>query len=246
MSKFAERAKAVDLLFEGYFGESKGTVFALLPAHDANVLQLKSGIEVEPQPVTSTQETKIQLLQFMADGYLEQYRHYDNQRAKLAGVLVAAVAGFSIAPFALSESLAQTAALQTTGNFEQFRQSLVFLSTFVLIAIALLGWIASRKHRLRMKSAYKRYKRVLSELERVVGDVNISEIHTEGDAEARDEFANEDIRGETDRTNKEKSSSGKIWLDDWTRGIVWSALPWVVIFYALTYCFLYARIRYGG
>ena len=77
MSEFQRRKEAVDLLFDGYFGDQKGAVIALLPQNECDFL---SGTDKDDEIRPTSAEAKIQLLQFLIAGYLEQYRHYDNQR----------------------------------------------------------------------------------------------------------------------------------------------------------------------
>ncbi|MBB5519493.1 hypothetical protein FHS62_002318 [Amphiplicatus metriothermophilus] len=184
-------------------------------------------------------DAETELLLFFAEEYLKQYKHYDNQRAKLAGILVAAVVGFSLAPFKLI--------LPTENVVPQVM--LVIASCAILITISYLSNIAARKHRFRMKTAYHRFSLARKRLCELHEAAELNVIHDKGEENAREELHKDDHEklhkkpAKDKNGNLKKDSTGKPYhelkIEAQTRGLVWNRLPWIVGIYTVIYLVVY-------
>ncbi len=219
------RRRSVDDLFDRYFDAGKNAPIVAFISDNFSA-RPKNETPAEDSPVAEAAE--IELLKFFVSEYLNQYRHYDNQRAKLAGILVAAVVGFSIVPFQLTPHLGR----------DIFEPIMVFVSAATLTLIALISNVAARKHRFRMKTAYHRYKLAQAKLDQLISGAGIREIEDEGKQKARDEMASGNSRLGEGREHYNKTKS-ELRIETHTRGFVWNLLPYIVMAYSTIYFFVY-------
>lgn len=217
VGKIARRERAVGDLFESYFGDTKYSFIAIRPQGKTEFAPTGNEGATSPKSGICENSAEVELLKFFAEEYLMLYKHYDNQRNSYANVLLLAVAGFSVAPFAIVSSETHSA----------LQSSLVAASFLAVLFLAVLGMFATRKFRFRMKTAYHRFGLIRRALDKLCPSADLERIAETGKALARKDM----------NLNADFEDKGM------TRGLLWILLPWLLIVYALFYGSMYFLLK---
>lgn len=222
MGKLGQRERALDALYEGYFGEDRYSFIAIRPRVKSNSsLDSKSNFASSTSLLSESSSCanapEIDLLKFFADEYLNLYIHYDNQRNHYANVLLVAVGGFSLAPFALARDPVAS----------DLQGWLVGGSFVIIFILAVLGMMATEKFRFRMKTVYHRFGLIREHLNKLCPSAGLEE-----NAKKGKDLAINEMKLRSDYKDK-----------GMTRGLLWMLLPWLVIAYAMFYTALYFCLK---